>query len=194
MKMSEKSKEQIREAFFDILEHKSFHNITITDITKKANVVRSTFYAHYDDKYNLLDEIEQELIGGFTGVMLGLRQESIHTFQEKLSSGTHEIYVSYFRYIRANARAFSVLLAHKSETNFSIRFSRAIAKTRKETSHIWASDYGVNELEEFSDYLDAMISSIYISTFSTWLANDMDYDEETMGKMLAHVWKSFSAK
>lgn len=49
----------------DLLREKSFAKITVNDICEKAMISRSTFYAHFEDKYFLLnaaiDEIMQKL-------------------------------------------------------------------------------------------------------------------------------------
>jgi AcrR family transcriptional regulator len=45
------------DAFVQLLGEKSFDELTVQDITARATVNRATFYAHFPDKYALLDEI-----------------------------------------------------------------------------------------------------------------------------------------
>jgi AcrR family transcriptional regulator len=45
----------LEQAFMDILKEKGFQTITVQDITERAGVNRATFYAHFQDKYALLD-------------------------------------------------------------------------------------------------------------------------------------------
>lgn len=52
----------IHEAFFDLLRKKGFSAITVTDICKRAEINRGTFYLHYVDKYALLDEVIDEAL------------------------------------------------------------------------------------------------------------------------------------
>lgn len=64
----------IVDAFVSLQAEKSFDDITIQDITDRATVNRATFYAHFPDKYALLDEL---IRGGFG-----------RTLQERLGSCT----------------------------------------------------------------------------------------------------------
>ncbi|MEA2639302.1 MAG: hypothetical protein QOF51_696 [Chloroflexota bacterium] len=43
------------EAFGALLTEKSFHAISVQDVAERATVNRATFYAHFEDKYGLLD-------------------------------------------------------------------------------------------------------------------------------------------
>ncbi len=56
-----RSKLMIRQAFMSLLEEKAFEKITATDIIKRADINRSTFYAHYPDARGLMDEIVGDL-------------------------------------------------------------------------------------------------------------------------------------
>lgn len=57
-----RSKQMIRHAFLELLNEKSVEKITATDIIKRADINRSTFYAHYPDARGLLDEIMNEIV------------------------------------------------------------------------------------------------------------------------------------
>lgn len=50
----------LKQSFLELMKEKKFASITIQDITDRADVNRSTFYAHFSDKYALLDLIIRE--------------------------------------------------------------------------------------------------------------------------------------
>jgi AcrR family transcriptional regulator len=45
----------ILQSFENLLAEKNFESISVQDITDKAQINRATFYAHFQDKYTLLD-------------------------------------------------------------------------------------------------------------------------------------------
>ena len=59
---SVRSRRMLREAFLELLEEKEFGKITVTDIVNRADLNRSTFYAHYPDVNGVVEEIQDEII------------------------------------------------------------------------------------------------------------------------------------
>jgi AcrR family transcriptional regulator len=57
-----KSQEAIKKAVIELMSEKNFDDITIQDISDRANVSRGTIYLHYVDKYDLLDKLIGEHI------------------------------------------------------------------------------------------------------------------------------------
>ncbi len=49
-----------------LLQEKDLEKITIRDITTRADINRGTFYLHYEDKYMLLADMEDEYISELT--------------------------------------------------------------------------------------------------------------------------------
>ena len=55
-----KTKSVLKSTLISMLNEKSFEKINVTDICKKANISRITFYSHYNDKFSIIDEIIEE--------------------------------------------------------------------------------------------------------------------------------------
>lgn len=52
----------IREAFYELLREKGFAKLTVSDLCKRAQINRGTFYLHYEDKYVLLNALIDEAL------------------------------------------------------------------------------------------------------------------------------------
>lgn len=64
-----RSRRMIRTAFQELLKEKPLEKITVTDIVNRADINRSTFYAHYADVRGLLEEIQDEVLQRSLGVI-----------------------------------------------------------------------------------------------------------------------------
>ena len=53
--------ERIKKVFIELLQTKELHEITVSDICKRCELNRSTFYANYADIYELADKVREEL-------------------------------------------------------------------------------------------------------------------------------------
>jgi AcrR family transcriptional regulator len=56
----QRTRQSLQQAFKEVTQEKSFEATNIQDITDRANVNRGTFYAHFEDKYALLEAIIRE--------------------------------------------------------------------------------------------------------------------------------------
>jgi AcrR family transcriptional regulator len=52
-----RTRKLLQEAFLELFQEKDFASISIADIAERATVNRATFYAHFPDKYALLDSL-----------------------------------------------------------------------------------------------------------------------------------------
>ena len=57
-----RTKKSIRDAFFELIDENGFDSVTVKDITERALISRNTFYLHYEDKFDLLNKISNELM------------------------------------------------------------------------------------------------------------------------------------
>ncbi len=57
-----KTKKSLKNAMIRMLEKKDFEHISITELCRRADVSRITFYSHYNDKYALLDDIFEDML------------------------------------------------------------------------------------------------------------------------------------
>ncbi len=64
-----RTRQFIMDAFAELLEQKPFEKIGINEIADLANINRSTFYLHFEDKYALLDDY-------IAGLLSDLREQS----------------------------------------------------------------------------------------------------------------------
>src|SRR5262245_39795375 len=65
----------LRQALLALIEEKGFDAIIVQDITERAMINRVTFYKHYRDKYDLLEQTMHEMLGELSPTVETLLQE-----------------------------------------------------------------------------------------------------------------------
>ena len=55
-----RTRQLLQQALIALMQEKAFQDITVQDIAERATVNRATFYAHFEDKYALLDTCMRE--------------------------------------------------------------------------------------------------------------------------------------
>lgn len=90
----ERTRRAIFQAFYQLLEKKSYGKITVQNILDIANIGRSTFYAHFETKDKLLEAMCQEIFSHVFDENLG--SEAGHDFSHEgknlKSTLTHILY------------------------------------------------------------------------------------------------------
>ena len=60
---SRKTRNLIKKTFAELMnEKKELNKITVTELVKRADITRSTFYTHYDDIYEVINDYQLETI------------------------------------------------------------------------------------------------------------------------------------
>ena len=78
-KRSRKSRQAIKEAFKEMVLTQEMSHIVIKDLAEKADVNRKTFYLHYTDVYNVLEDVEDELLEDIKNIFAKFDMDKIKT-------------------------------------------------------------------------------------------------------------------
>lgn len=115
-------------ALISLLKKKPFEYITISELCEKAGVNRSTFYLHYENTYDLLDETTQYILDGFLSyfttdtksIAFNLANNNL----DELNFINSKYLTPYLTYIRENKEIFSTALSHIKSFDFDRVYER----------------------------------------------------------------------
>lgn len=114
--------EKMDSALMELLKTKSFEFITVSEICKKAGVNRSTFYLHYENTRDLLEETIRNMTDDFIsyfvpdGKILPMNFEESQ--KDKLVFIAEEYLMPYLSYFKENRKIFLTLLENRELFGF----------------------------------------------------------------------------
>ncbi|MEW9698636.1 TetR/AcrR family transcriptional regulator [Paenibacillus sp. SI8] len=108
-----RTRQLIRVAFRDLLRRKGFDAITIKDIAQKATINRATFYAHFEDKYALLDEATEQAFHEMIPEQVANAREFTDEICDQLILLTHQYIVDFYRNCRMDSNSMATLVDEK---------------------------------------------------------------------------------
>lgn len=81
----------LKQSLLELLREHPIEKITIKDICQKADINRGTFYSHFSDPYDLLEQIENELFSEIlSSVESLLKAEAISGLLLKIFESIHK--------------------------------------------------------------------------------------------------------
>lgn len=165
-----KTQEALKRAVIELMAEKNFDDITIQDIADQANVNRGTIYLHYQDKYDLLDQIMENQINE-------LKQMDTWACEMEWTDAL----VPYFEYFEKNYLFFSTMLASKGAP--STFRTRLLASFMEGFKGEIDNESGKNaDLTE--DVMLQYAGTAYVGIIEWWIRNGMPHSPQVMAKQV----------
>lgn len=177
----------IRDSLINILSTESFYDITVKRIIEVAGVSRSTFYNYYQDKHELMAEIQNELIDGFLAILQDISARGLNRVLEAVERKYYQFFEAFFVYVKKHHTYFRVLLKENNGINFRASFLMAINKEILKTLKAW-NIYDLYANNPFSEYILQILTASIIVTFTKWLKSDMKINEYEMAGFFSQFW------
>lgn len=161
----QKTRYAIFEAFTTLISKKQYNKITIQEIIDEANVGRSTFYAHFETKEELLQTFCQEL---FDHVMESA--ENVQKIKGRYSDeeAPESVFCHLLHHLQNNDHNVLVLLASDNGNVFLNYFKNCLKDLIREQM---VNEKLIQELGLPVDYVVNHIAGTFVETVQWWCQN-----------------------
>ena len=164
-----KTKQQLRQSLTTLLKQKRVQDITVRELAELADINRGTFYLHYRDVFDLLNQIEEELLGELESVLEKYQPGSI-------LPNTVQIFKDVYELVQKNSEIVGILMGDHGEWNFVNRLNQLL---RAKCQRDWSEHFRAENPELFDTYYAFIISGC-MGLVQYWLENGM---KETPGEL-----------
>lgn len=176
-----KSREAIFDAFGKLLSTKNYSKITVQEIIDEANVGRTTFYAHFQTKDELLKEMCTDLFNHVFSDKLST--EETHDFSVR-TGNPNEIITHILYHLLDNKRNIIGILSCESGELFLGFFKQYLNEFV--TAHM-LSGVDLSRSKAPDDFIVNHISSSFIGMVQWWLKNKMKQSPEELAAYFISV-------
>ena len=171
-----KTRQGLRQALLTLLKEKRYEDISVQDIIERADVARSTFYAHYLDK--------DDLLTGQNGIFAESLGHEIAEHSEHERSGSFSS-LSWFQHIQAQGDILKVI-AKDPAMDIAMKTLRKLIHQNVLDglqAHHQLGGKAQVPISLLADYLtDTLMSMV-----KWWYQNDMTYSPQQMDALFKQL-------
>ena len=176
-----KSKEAIQDALIKLIEEKDLSAISIKELVDKADVNRKTFYNHYTQIEDVLDEIENDMLDDF------FSRIRFEKYSQNLNEAFLEIIDGIIRMIDDNNRIRTLLTRTGSQSKL---LKKAVDKEKEILYRIIDKPEGRDAL--WLEYFLNFFASGTMAVFETWFYSGQETPIEDISfffRRMSHIYK-----
>lgn len=170
------SKFLLKNALMDLLSEKgSVTKISVRELCERADLNRSTFYAHYSEPKELLEEVEAEL--------LDATREHLQKIGAENDIGAHRYLLSFLIYIKENDKPFRTLLIDAGDPEFRSKFMQ-------QSIIQFVENLNISFPKDQEQYIYSYILNGSTGVIIQWMRSDYSIDENALVDLLFFINQS----
>ena len=166
------TRQRIRTAFLTLLRQMPIHAISVKELCALAGISRGTFYAHYEDVYDLLHRIEDEMTGEIAAALEPIMSTLNRDNPVNLSARIFQI-------LKDNSDLCTVTMSEYGDKDFA---ERLIGMGRNKCIELYRS-YFQDVPPEAVDYYYAFVSSGILGLLRRWLEDGTAASPEAIARL-----------
>lgn len=167
----------LQTALIKLLGEKEIKDITIKELTDTADIHKATFYTHYEDIYDLYNQIEEYVINEISN-LITLDPKHTYTF----------VFNSLVEFLYDNLELTKVLLGEKNHRSFTDRLG---AMLKEKYIEICKYEINSNDIPKGWNILIEYHIKGYIALLSLLLKNDSLPEKEKLINLLYKIDTNF---
>lgn len=171
-----RSRRLIHQAFLELLREKSFEKITVTDIVRRADINRSTFYAHYPDVRGLVEALMDSAVTQSVELAASLDYQNL--FQDP---------IPFLRELWGIAAENMELYRLLADSDFALRQVENVKAVLIEKA-VTAVDVAeeIRSSSAFRIQISFFIGGL-LNTYQQWLQGNLDCSTEEIMAQIANL-------
>lgn len=157
-----KTRSLILNGFIHLMQQKPVKDISVRELADLVDINRSTFYLHYTDIYDLLEQTETNLMNEFLSIIGDKKQNSSTTVQEFAEKLEH-----FFVVLAENKSLCLALMSPNGDIAFVRKLESVIAENSMETLRMISNEEAMSPQD--LQYVTGFFLSGCVGLVEMWL-------------------------
>lgn len=169
-----KTKRSTRKALLSLLKVKKYDAISVKDICEAANISRGTFYLHYKDKFDLVQQYQYEITKKGS--------EKVH---DLLSHERHLLYYNMLQFWNNEAELLLLLISKNGSPDIQNELKRTLQYNAEKNvvPYIKKSDF----TEKERHYFVIFVSNAIFGIIQEWVNNGQQETPEELSDIIKKI-------
>ncbi|HBF39683.1 MAG TPA: TetR/AcrR family transcriptional regulator [Firmicutes bacterium] len=163
----QRTKRNLHSSLVKLMKMKKINKISVKELTELADVNRATFYAYYVDIFDMVAQLENEMIEEIKKVV---------TTGNDTNSGECTFFIKVFDIIKENEDLFSILLRNDGDCSFFEKFKKAIMD--------YKFSLEIDANSKTDHFVIPFVVSGLFGTIQQWLIEGMNVSSTEMGQFV----------
>ena len=155
-----KTKRAIRNAFAKLMVEKDINDITIMELAETADINRKTFYNYYSGVYQVVDDIEHDILSSYAELLGGVE------FREYMDAPV-SLFNRFSQLINMDPEFFGYLLTMNGNISLITRIMRLL---KEKTCEVMVAQLEVEAYK--ADIMIDFVLSGMLSVYQHWYSSD----------------------
>lgn len=165
------TKQVIRESLFELLETQPLKKITVKRLSELADINRGTFYSHYADINDLVEQLEAEIVVSMTGSIQFEKIGDVNQLQ---------MFTEVFAHIQSHVDDFRLIFLNPESSHCLDKIIAAVYQYHAAALLRKAQPISENMIA----YTFALLSSGCTQVILKWIENDFAENPAEMARLI----------
>ena len=178
-----RTKQLLRQALLSLIEEKSIEGITVTDIATRADLNRGTFYLHYRDVADMLDQLKDEAFEQVRGNIQQLDPKELMEYADRNEPYPKVTFI--FEEFQRQSEFFKAMFGPHGDLSYINRYTN-LMKTHIFNKLSYWQPQEENRLVPL-DYLIAYMASANLGVVLHWLESGMKQSPQELAMIMMRL-------
>jgi AcrR family transcriptional regulator len=175
----------LREAFAALAEERGLDGFSVSELADRADVNRSTFYAHFDDIPDLLGCLETEIVDSLASLRPQLAHVSLTEYVGFATRGKlPQVAIDLFGRLREQGPLLRVLLSPRGDAAFAARLRDQLCTDLIRS--VLHEKY-TKDPTPFVEFYIAYYAAALLGLINHWLEGGMQQSDEEMARTMLSI-------